>query len=144
MQMFLEALLLTVLLPAARPAANNDDPSCRAELKGSRLTTTIEFNTGYRLEAPWKVVSSQHLEAPGNLKSIVADLLLEDLVETDAFTGRQLGTRLAEPIRLRLQAPSEPEIVFQAAQAWCTTVVQARRASTALDHPSVGRPGRIT
>lgn len=144
MQMLLNALLLAVLLPAAPQAAVTDEPSCRAELKGGRLTTSIEFTNGYRLDAPWKVLGSQHLEARGNLKSIVADLLLEALIETDALTGKQLSTTLAEPIRLRLQAPTEPDIVFQAAQTWCTSVIQARQRSTALEGPAPPKPGRIT
>ena len=56
MQMIINALLLAVLMPAVRSIPQPDQPRCRAHLEGSKLTTTIEFTNGYRLEAPWKVL----------------------------------------------------------------------------------------
>lgn len=144
MQMIFNALLIAVLFPAAPKSPPAGDPACHAELKGQWLTTTIEFTDGYRLQAPWKVLSSQRLDTRGSMQSIVADLLLENLIEGDVITGEQQATPLMQPIRLRLEAQTEPELVLQAAQTWCVTVIQAQQGNPPRTTTAYTRPGRIT
>ena len=70
--------------------------------------------------------------------------MLDQLIEFDMITGKRVDTPLNEPIRLRLQAQTEPGIVMQAAQTWCATVVQAKQGSAAMPAAEHGQPGRIT
>jgi hypothetical protein len=139
MPMLLHALLLAVLVPGTDP-----DPKCSAELKGRELLTSIQFSDGYRLEAPWEVLSSQHLVAAGDREAVVAELQLDRLIETDAITRQRQSSDLAEPVRLRLQAASDAALVYRAAETWCSTVIEARRGHTALQPPPLVRPGRVT
>jgi hypothetical protein len=144
MPLLIHALLLAVLLPAMGGTPAEPGPKCHAELKGTRLVTSIEFLDGYRLEAPWDVLSSQYLDASGKRGAVVAELQLEQLLESDAITGRRIATTLAAPVRLRLQASTDAHLVYQAAETWCSTVLQARRGGTALEAPSPVKPGRVT
>jgi len=144
MPMLLHAILLAVLFPATGGTPADPEPKCTAELRGRQLRTTIEFHDGYRLDAPWEVLNSQHLQASGELTSVVAELQLDQLIETDAVTGKKLSTALTQPVRLRLQAATDEALVFRAADTWCSTVIQARRGGTALEAPALSRPSRVT
>ena len=141
MIMTLPAMLLAALLPAA-PA--DDEPRCRAELEGARLTTTIAFPDGYSVEAPWKVLQTQQRWAAEQRSVLVVDMSLDRIVEADGITGQRQTTPLASPIVVTFEAPSQPELVHQAAQTWCQTVLEARETTASAQRSSLPLVGRAT
>lgn len=140
MQMLINALLLAVLLPMGRTTGLEQDPACRADLHGSRLTTRIQFYSGYTLEAPWEILGTR---SSGQGGSITADLALAQMIESDALTGEQRPIELQQPVRITLEADSQAGLIDQAARTWCRSVIQAR-GRAGLDRPSLPKPGRIT
>lgn len=135
------ALLLAALLPAA-PA--DDEPRCRAELQGARLTTTIAYPDGYAVAAPWQVVQTQETWPDGVAPVLVVDAALDRVIEEDGITGRRTTTPLEHPITLTFEAPSRSELVAVAARTWCQTVLRARAGNDRSHGPALPPPGRIT
>jgi hypothetical protein len=134
------ALLLAALLPTA-PAG--PEPRCHAELEGARLTTTIDFPDGYSVEGPWRVLQTQQASASEG-PMLVVDMALDRIIEEDDITGERTTTPLQQPVTVTFEAPSHPQIVHEAAQTWCRTVLRARSASAATRGSTVPVPGRVT
>lgn len=141
MHLLINALLLAVLLPGTSEAPQ---PTCRAKLKGALLTTSIQFQNGYTLEAPWQVVQTQRAWLSDEKSMLVVDLSLDRIVELDELTGERSATPLPHPVRVQVEAQTEPEIVKEAANTWCSTVIKARGTEAGVESTSLPKPGRIT
>lgn len=135
------ALLLAALLPAA-PA--EPGPTCRAELDGAQLTTTIAFADGYAIEGPWTVLHTKYDQRESEAAMIVIDASLDRVVEEDAIIGSRKVTPLVRSVTVSFEAPSEPELVYEAARTWCQTVLRARGPQSAPHGPALPRAGRLT
>lgn len=141
MHLLIHALILAVLLPGEAPAP---EPSCRAQLQGRQLTTTILFENGFGLEAPWQVMQTRRAHLSADRSVLLVELVLDRVVEFDDLTGARSTTALPQPVRVQVEGATDSDVVSEAAGTWCTSVMKARgpeRASTGVALP---RPGRIT
>ena len=141
MSILLSALLLAILVPGR---GDDTEPSCRAQLKGTLLTTTIQFETGYALQAPWTVVQSRREWAGTEQSTMVVDLRLDRIDELDDLTGDRKTMKLPRAVQVTVEGATEPDVVMQAAQTWCSTVIKARGERAASRNLVPLRPGHIT
>jgi hypothetical protein len=130
MNMFINALILALLVPAGAPQKVEDGPACRAELQGRKLMTTVEFPSGLQVEGPWQVVVAEQTE-DGSEHIMLATL--DRLIETDALTGTRNVVPFPEPVSLAFQAETRRELLHRAAHIWCVTVMRAQE-NPALQH----------
>lgn len=126
------ALLIPVGLGAQTP---NDPPACRGDMDGDRLTTTIEFADGYAVEAPWQVRYNRTARLDNGAEGIEVGASLDRIVEVDPRTGERVTTPFPEPIETTFRADNERELIHQAAQIWCLTVLRAQQEAGS-DGPS--------
>lgn len=122
MNMFVNALILALLVPAGGAQKVEDGPACRAELRGTNLLTTVEFPTGLQVEGPWRVVLSE--ETPE--AELMMFVTLDRIIETDALTGGRNVVPFPEPVSLAFQGETRQEVIQRAAQVWCVTVMRAQ------------------
>jgi hypothetical protein len=141
MHLLIHALLFAVLLPgdAAVP-----EPSCKARLSGRLLTTTIKFENGYGMEAPWQVLQTQRAFLSEDRSILLVDLTLDRIVEFDEITGHRSTTALPQPVQVRVEGVSDTDVVSEAADTWCSSVLKARGPEQARGQLSLHKPGRIT
>ena len=140
------ALALLALLAGCAVRTNpahGPDPTCRATLRGSHLTTRIDFPNGYQLEGIWWVLGFGRPEVGGNSGVMVADLLLDNMTHADSTTGRRLAIPMTNPLRIRAEADSPVEALQQAATAWCNGIVEAKKRGVRFDRVQSVKPGRI-
>jgi hypothetical protein len=125
MYMFLNALLVALAAQMSGPQRAEDGPTCRAELKGRSLLTTIEFPTGLQVEGPWRVVHAgmPHDDSP----QYVLLATLDRVIEKDGVTGGQHVIPFTEPLSLAFEASTQEELVQRAARTWCVTVMRAQQ-----------------
>jgi hypothetical protein len=136
-------VLLAAVFPALPLAAQ--EATCRALLKGERLTTTLEVGKGYRLQAAWNVLGYVRPHDSNDPDEIAADLELVTITETDLATKKRQTIRPPEPVRVQAVADNPVDALQRATDSWCDTV---GRALTAGVRASAGllalRAGRIT
>jgi hypothetical protein len=130
MNMFINALILALLVPAAAPQKVQDGPACRAELQGMNLMTTLEFPSGRQVDGPWQVIVAEQTE-DGSEHMMLATL--DRIIETDALTGERNVVPFPEPVSLAFQAATQRDLLHRAAQVWCVTVMRAQE-NPALRH----------
>jgi hypothetical protein len=129
-----------VVLASVAPAGLNgqqaadNTPSCRAELQGGELTTTIEFRSGYRVEGPWHVTTSHPVALDNGEKGYMLSAQLDEIVEVDGISGTRTSTALPRRIAVTFQAQTHAELVHKAATVFCFSVVKAR-AEAGEDEP---------
>lgn len=128
MYMFINAVILALLLPAATEQKADVGPACKAELVGSDLLTRVELPTGMVIEGPWRIVHRGDLHAGEERFIVFAQL--DHFVERDALTGDRVVVPFPEPIRLAFEGPSQLELIRNAAQTWCITVMRAQQNRT--------------
>lgn len=116
-------LAVPVALTAQAPMENA--PACSAELDGETLTTTIEFNDGYAVIAPWDVMGSRATTTNGAPGHVIA-VHLDHIVEHDPITGQAKTTPFPSPVETTFEGGDMDEVVYQAAQVWCMTVMRVR------------------
>lgn len=141
MHLLISALLLAALTTGA---PTGPEPNCRAKLEGRLLTTSIQFPSGYTLEAPWQVVQTQRAWVSEKEMRIVVDLALDRIVELDDLTGARNATQLPQPVHVQVVGTTEPEVVQDAAQTWCSSVIKARGLDAAPSSAPLAKAGRIT
>ena len=126
-------------LPVAEPG-----PTCRALLKGSRLTTTLELSNGYRLQAAWNVLGYVRPADSSDPTEVAADLLLQSITESDPVTGQHRTIAPPEPLRVQAVAGNQVDALQRAADSWCSTVGRATLEGIRLRGIRLPRPTRVT
>jgi hypothetical protein len=116
--------------------AAEDAPSCRAQLQGGELTTTIEFRSGYRVEGPWHVTTSHPVALNNGEKGFMLSAELDEIVEVDGSSGTRTATTLPKRIAVTFQAHTHEELVHKAATVFCFSVVKARAEAGEEDPPT--------
>lgn len=130
------ALVVPAALAGQGPAAA--PPACSGELDGQVLTTMIKFPDGYAVEAPWNVLANRPTSingAPGYLMSVH----LDHIVEHDGVTGQATTTPFPSPIETTFEGATVDEVVYQAAQVWCMTVLRVRAEGEGALAPQQGQ-----
>lgn len=139
MRLFMIAALAAGLaLPAiAAGLPENPTPSrCHGEMDGTALTTAIEFADGSMVEAPWRVVGFRQSADRGRVTGRTVSVYLDRIVEIDA-AGKRVATPFPTPIETSFRGRDDDEIVHQAAQVWCMTVIKVKEDGGSLV-PQVG------
>ena len=106
---------------SARGASN--EAQCRANQSGQVLLTSALYDSGYKVEAPWRVTATRQLDKGITTITAVLDLI----IETDA-EGKQSMTPLPGSIELTFSGGSKSAVLKEAAKVWCTTVAKALAA----------------
>lgn len=143
MYLFLNALIMALLLPAGAMENAEIGATCRAELKGVNLLTVMELPSGIVVEAPWQIIHRGVDEA--RVKRFVVFATLDRVIEKDEITGARKIVPFPEPIRLGFEGNTHEEVVENAAQVWCVTVMRAQE-NQSLDRlsPTEAQHARIT
>ena len=100
-------------------------PNCTGVLEGEKLTTTIEFADGSSVDAPWRVVQVRQVSQQRGAAARVLAVHLDRVVEKDP-TGNRTTTPFPSPIETTFQGQDDDEVVFNAAQVWCITVLKVK------------------
>jgi hypothetical protein len=124
-------VLALALLPAGLTAQSSQVPACKANLEGPRLTTTIEFRNGYAVEAPWRVVSNRVSSLGDGRPGRVVSARLSGIVEIDPETGRRTATPFPEAIETVFEGRTHDDVLANAAQVWCMTVLKVHGGDAA-------------
>jgi hypothetical protein len=118
---------VAILMPASLWAQARDGvATCRGNLDGDNLITTIVFENGYAVEAPWRITTKAAIALENGSNGVAMDARLDRIIERDPSTGRQVETPFPDPIRTRFEGPNEEELVTRAAQIWCLTVLKVQ------------------
>lgn len=136
MNMFLNALILAVLVPASDVQKADAGPACRAEVKGTQLLTVYEMPGGMLVEGPWQVVNTG--EARDGRTHFTMFAVLHHVVERDLLTGEKQVIPFPEPVQLAFEGETQREVMQRAAQVWCVTVMRAQE-NQSLDRISPRR-----
>jgi hypothetical protein len=124
MYMFINALILAFLVPAASADTVENGPACRAQIEGLNLLTTIEFPTGLTVEGPWRVVHTG--EQVEGVTQYVMFATLDRIIEKDAISGSRNVIPFPEPVSLAFEGSDQKSLIHHAARVWCVTVMRAQ------------------
>src|SRR5688572_33279204 len=138
MRGWMGVLVLALVSPVGLNGQQGADntPSCRAELQGGELRTTIEFRSGYRVEGPWHVTTSHPVALNNGEKGYMLSAQLDEIVEVDGISGTRTATTLPKRIAVTFQAHTRAELVHKAATVFCFSVVKARAEAGEDDPPT--------
>ncbi len=100
-------------------------PLCRASMDGGNLLTVIEFADGSSVAAPWQVLASKPAALDDGARGVRMGARLERIVEVDP-AGRRRSTPFPRPIDVTFEGHDRNELVSNAAQVWCMSVLRAR------------------
>jgi hypothetical protein len=98
-----------------------DAATCRAERRGEALITKIEYADGYGVEGPWRVMEDVRAGTATTVRAV-----LDRIVETRSFTSRRQMTALPTAIEMTFRGRSIRDLLDEAANVWCLTVMKAR------------------
>ena len=123
------AAFLLFAFAAAAQAQNGPEGAlaCKANQSGKVLVTTAEYNNGYRVEAPWRVVDGKVAQPGTNRITAV----LDHIIEIDPATGKRKRTALPGEIEMTFNGSSSVSMLEHAADIWCSTVSKALAAQPA-------------
>lgn len=140
MYLFINALILALLVPTGGANLVEDGPTCRAELHGRNLLTTVELPTGVAVEGPWRVMDQA---GQSDTTAVVLVAVLDHVVETDGLTGSRSVFPFPRPVRLAFEGNTREDVMRRAARVWCATVMRAQQ-NRELDHLTETTHRRIT
>jgi hypothetical protein len=127
----MRTIIIAVMLTAAAASASAQTPrsagTCRANQSGGVLLTSVEYADGYRVEAPWRVLSSQ-VARNGNASMTAT---LDHIIETNPATGKRHRTPLPGTIEMTFEGENGVLLLREAADVWCSTVAKALSAQEA-------------
>jgi len=128
---------VAVVLAASALQAQEMEPSptCRAERNGSALTTRIQYSDGYRVDAPWRIMEDSRAGATSIVRAV-----LDRVIEFEPLTSTQQITSLPSAIVVTFRGTSAVDLLEEAANVWCMTVMKARASH---DFPGGKRGGGI-
>lgn len=138
-------LKLFAALALAAPAglhaqmAANDAPSCRASIDGGSLLTVIQFPDGSSVAAPWHVLGARPADLEDGARGLRMGARLERIVEVDPG-GYRHSTPFPQPIDVTFEGHNRNELISNAAQVWCMSVLRARAEGGGDQPVRVSRP----
>jgi hypothetical protein len=101
--------------------ATEQGPTCRAERNGSALTTRIQYSDGYRVDAPWRITEDSRAGSTSIVRAV-----LDRVIEFEPLTSTQQITSLPSAIEVTFRGTSTVDLLEEAANVWCMTVMKAR------------------
>lgn len=122
-----------VIAASAQAQVSQNEPTCRADLRGKALVTKIQFADGYTVEAPWRVVA--HAQAGG---TTALKVVLHKIIETEPLSGKRQTTALPDAVEMTFRGSTPIDLLDTAANLWCATVMKARPP---LQVSPIGREG---
>ena len=127
MRTMITAILL-MSFAAAAEAQNSPEggAACKASHSGKLLMTTAQYNSGYRVEAPWRVIRNSAIQR-GTTRVTAT---LDHIIETDPVTGKRKRTALPGQIEMTFRGESSGLMLENAADIWCSTVSRALAAKS--------------
>jgi hypothetical protein len=144
MHMMINALVLAFTMPGQMSDLTGESPKCRAELVGKSLTTQVEFADGYVVKGPWTVLSAfptpPENGRDGEAEGWALDAMLNRIVEMDPITGQQRTIEFRQAVTITFRGSSDADLVRQAAQIWCSTVMRSRPGTATHYAPRTIRP----
>ncbi len=122
------AAVMALVVPAVAGAQQVTDrePVCRGSMDGARLTTVVQFEDGYTVEAPWQVTQNRAGPISDGGRGIQMGARLDRIIEVDPSTGVRQATPFPNPVDITFEGHSRDELISRAAQIWCSSVVKAR------------------
>ena len=126
MRTFLIAAMMTVIAGSAH-AQGRGDGTCKANQSGNILLTSVEYSNGYKVEAPWRVISSDKAKEGAVRMTAVVD----HIIETNAATRKRQMTPLPGAIEMTFRGENSAMMLREAADIWCSTVAKALGARQA-------------
>lgn len=96
--------------------------TCHADRDGEDLITKIEYPDGYTVEGPWRVTATA--TEKGAATTVTAEL--DHIVEIQAISREQHRTPLPGIVEMTFRGNSVSELLNEAANVWCATVIHAR------------------
>jgi hypothetical protein len=100
--------------------------ACRAERRGEALITKIEYADGYSVEGPWRVTEDVRAGRATTVRAV-----LDRIVETRPLTSTRHMTALPTAIEMTFRGRSPSDLLDEAANLWCVTVMKARASTRA-------------
>jgi hypothetical protein len=138
MRTIIAAILLMSSTASADAQTNPDGGvACKANQSGKLLLTTAQYENGYRVEAPWRVLTRGPQTSGARVTAT-----LDHILETDPVSGKTKRTPLPGAIEMTFDGPSRGVMLQQAANIWCATVSKAL-AARPTDTPSRVAQNRV-
>lgn len=138
----MRTLFFGVLFAAMATSAGAQSPrsggTCRANQTGNILLTSAEYADGYKVEAPWRVVSMGRAANGG--PTMTAEL--DHIIETNPATGKRHHTPLPGTVEMTFEGENNVLMLREAADVWCATVAKALGAQEATAQ-SRAAPNRV-
>jgi hypothetical protein len=124
MRTMIAAVLVTMVAGSASAQDARTGGTCKANQSGNVLLTSIEYDDGYKVVAPWRVLSS----GKSRNGSAQVTAIVDHIIETDPVTRKQKHTPLPGAIELTFQGQNSTLMLREAADIWCSTVEKAMGA----------------
>jgi hypothetical protein len=139
MRTIITAVLLMSFVAAAEAQNSPDgEMACKADRTGRLLLTKAEYQNGYVVEAPWRVVATRSVQSGAARLTAT----LDHIVETDPISGKRKRTALPGTIEMTFNGPNTNSMLRNAADVWCATVSKALAARPAETTSRVAQ-GRV-
>lgn len=134
------AVVLALVSPGvvAAQQVSDREPVCRGSMDGGRLTTVVQFDDGYTVEAPWQVMQNRAGALADGGRGLQMGARLDRIIEVDPATGARQATPFPNPVNITFEGRNRDELISRAAQIWCASVLKAR-ADRAKDTPAPDR-----
>jgi hypothetical protein len=116
-------LLMSVAATADAQTSPDGEAACKANQNGKLLVTTAEYTNGYKVEAPWRVLTITTQTRGARMTAT-----LDYIIETDPVTGKRQRTALPGPIEMTFNGENSGTMLEHAAGIWCATVAKALAA----------------
>jgi hypothetical protein len=113
--------MLVLFGHTAHAQGSRSAPVCKADQAGKILLTSIEYDDGYKVEAPWRVIATQKSK-DGNQRMRA---VLDHIIETKPVTHQRQLTALPSAIEMTFRGTNNNVILREAAEVWCSTVAKA-------------------
>lgn len=122
------AAVMALVVPgiAGAQQVSGREPVCRGSMAGGRLTTVVQFEDGYTVEAPWQVMQNRAGPIADGGRGIQMGARLDRIIEVDPSTGVRQATPFPNPVDVTFEGRNRDELISRAAQVWCASVVKAR------------------
>jgi hypothetical protein len=124
---------------SAQAQVSQREPACRAERSGDELVTRIVFPDGYTVEAPWRVTAVATVAHGATITAV-----LDHIVETRPLSDAPQMTELPDAIQMTFRGRTMTDLLSEAAQVWCSTVLHTRPAQPEFYDDDPPQPNRIT
>ena len=134
------AATIVVFIPVTLSAQSPvDERVCTADQAGDVLVTTVEYEGGYRVEAPWRI-TAERKHGGGQTRMTV---VLDHIVETQPETRKRQLTHLPTAVQMTFSGSSNTEVLRAAAKIWCSTVDKALAARSSNSFGRVAAGQRV-